>query len=195
MKSWRATQAGLQKVMNIPWCAAILKNCHSEWSEIKIIFHPDKNPTNTGAERTHVCQMQSLIPDKAWQFPPTLKAYKQRYRNICQPTHRLNNITHRSSQCSITPIISKEDWTVALIHLLHEKFSPLPNFSFWFPILMQFLSIIKKIKTEKNRKCQNKLKWLQHLLLSWSKKKQDCVLQNRIAQCFSYHSLDAFSPE
>lgn len=25
---------------------------------------------------------KSLIPDKAWQFPPTLKAYKQRYHNI-----------------------------------------------------------------------------------------------------------------
>lgn len=45
MKTWRVTQAGLQKVMNIPWCAVILKNCHSEWTEIKIIFHPDKKST------------------------------------------------------------------------------------------------------------------------------------------------------
>lgn len=59
MKSWRATQAGLQKVMNIPWCGAILRNCHSEWSEIKIIFHPDKK-TNQYKSRKDIC-----LPDAA----------------------------------------------------------------------------------------------------------------------------------
>lgn len=60
MKSWRATQAGLQKVMNIPWCGAILRNCHSEWSEIKIIFHPDKKKTNQYKSRKDIC-----LPDAA----------------------------------------------------------------------------------------------------------------------------------
>lgn len=59
MKSWRATQAGLQKVMNIPWSGAILRNCHSEWSEIKIIFHPDKK-TNHYKSRKDIC-----LPDAA----------------------------------------------------------------------------------------------------------------------------------
>lgn len=83
MKSWRVTQAGLQKVMNIPRCAPILRNCHSEWSEIKNYISPGyKKATNTKAERTYVCLMLPLIQDKAWQPAPSnvtaTEASKQR---------------------------------------------------------------------------------------------------------------------